>query len=310
MRSGRTLSSQPICYHPARMAKQLHKLGILAKRDDPRAAATLRVVVGHLAPRGVRLLAEDPLAGEFPEIALGRLDEAEAVIVIGGDGTMLHAARMLAPRNVPLVGVNAGRLGFLADIPESALQQSLDALLAGDYTEEPRWLVRGEVLRGEESVWHATALNEVVVQKCDAGRLIEFETRIDGSHVSQQRADGIIVTTPTGSTAYALSAGGPILHPRLDAIAVVPICPHTLSDRPIVVDGKSCVEIKLRETENPAAQVILDGQDHCLLAPGDRVRIQRDGVPARLLHPAGHDYYQVLRQKLHWGRDHESGLER
>lgn len=292
------------------MTAQLRKLGLIVKRDDSRAAATLRALVAHLAPRGIPLVADARLVAEIPQLVGGELAATDAVIVIGGDGTMLHAARMLAPRNVPLVGVNAGRLGFLADIPETALSQSLDALLDGDYVEEPRWLLRGEVRRGDEIAWQATALNEVVVQKCDAGRLIEFETHIDGSYVSRQRADGVIVSTPTGSTAYALSAGGPILHPRLEALAVVPICPHTLSDRPIVIDGKSRVEIHLRETESGAAQVILDGQDHALLSPGDRVYVERDGLPARLLHPAGHDYYRVLRQKLHWGRDHESGLER
>ncbi|HEX6928326.1 MAG TPA: hypothetical protein VF267_03680, partial [Gammaproteobacteria bacterium] len=207
-----------------------------------------------------------------------------------------------------------GRLGFLADIRPEALATSLDAVLDGNYVEEPRALLRAELARGNAGPWSGTALNDVVVQKCDAGRMIEFETHVNGNYVCSHRADGIIISTPTGSTAYALSAGGPILHPVLDALAIVPICPHTLSDRPIVVNGDARIEIRMRpagsDTESAAAQVVLDGQDHADLGAGDRVMIARDGEPARLLHPAGHDYFRVLRQKLHWGRDHESGMER
>lgn len=294
------------------MTSEFSKLGLIAKRHDTGAMLTLAAAVQHLLPRGIDLIADAGTVGQLGNNAVQAGDpaSADAVIVIGGDGTMLHAARMLAPRDVPLVGINAGRLGFLADIPAENLAGSLDALLAGDYVEEPRAILQGEVQRHGNSHWKGTALNDVVVQKCDAGRLIEFETHVDGSYVCRHRADGIIISTPTGSTAYALSAGGPILHPRLDAFAIVPICPHTLSDRPIVVNGDARIDIRMRETESVAAQVVLDGQDHTDLAAGDRVVIRRDGPPARLLHPAGHDYYKLLRQKLHWGRDHDSGLER
>lgn len=294
------------------MTSEFRKLGLIAKRHDTGAMLTLAAAVQHLLPRGLALIADAGTVDQLGNSAVQAGDpaSADAVIVIGGDGTMLHAARMLAPRDVPLVGINAGRLGFLADIPSENLAESLDALLAGDYVEEPRAILQGEVQRNGNSQWKGTALNDVVVQKCDAGRLIEFETHVDGSYVCRHRADGIIISTPTGSTAYALSAGGPILHPRLDAFAIVPICPHTLSDRPIVVNGDARIEIHMRETESVAAQIVLDGQDHTDLAPGDRIVIRRDGLPARLLHPAGHDYYKLLRQKLHWGRDHDSGLER
>lgn len=294
------------------MKNRFRKLGLIVKRDDPRAVTTLAAAVRHLAPHRCQLLATPEIAALCPDrvVEAGDPAEGDAVIVIGGDGTMLHAARLLAPRQVPLVGVNAGRLGFLADIRTEDLARSLDALLSGNYVEEPRALLQGEILRKGVSAWKSTALNDVVVQKRDAGRLIEFETHVDGSYVCRHRADGVIVSTPTGSTAYALSAGGPILHPGLDAIAIVPICPHTLSDRPIVVNGSARIEIHVRDTESTAAQVVLDGQDHEDLQPGDRVIIHHDGPPARLLHPAGHDYYKLLREKLHWGRDHESGMER
>lgn len=294
------------------MKQPFATLGLVVKRHDPRAVETLRAAVEHLTAGGRKLVAD----GETVEllntskVVTGDPASADLVLVIGGDGTLLHTARMLAPHKVPLVGVNAGRLGFLADIRPEDLAPSLDAILDGNYVEEPRALLQAEVYRNDKLTWQGTALNDVVVQKCDAGRLIEFETHVDGSYVCRHRADGVIVSTPTGSTAYALSAGGPILHPRLDALAIVPICPHTLSDRPIVVNGGARIEIRMRRHESTDAQVVLDGQNHADLTAGDCVRIHGNGEPARLLHPANHDYYKLLRQKLHWGRDHESGLER
>lgn len=294
------------------MKQAFETLGLVVKRHDPRAVETLRLAVAHLAKTGRRLVARQETAELVPAggIKVDEPSSSDLVLVIGGDGTLLHTARLLAPHKVPLVGVNAGRLGFLADIRPEELTTSLDAVLAGDYVEEPRILLRAAIDRSGDSTWSGTALNDVVIQKCDAGRMIEFETHVDGSYVCRHRADGIIISTPTGSTAYALSAGGPILHPRLDALAIVPICPHTLSDRPIVVNGGARIEIRMRDSESTNAQVVLDGQDHADIGAGDAVHINSEGEPARLLHPAGHDYYKLLRQKLHWGRDHESGLER
>lgn len=288
------------------------RIGLIAKRGDPRAVDTLRRALAHLAPRGLALVGDaDTVAlANGGSVHEGDPGDSDLVVVIGGDGTMLHAARLLAPRGVPLVGVNAGRLGFLADIRAEALETSLDAVLDGNFVEEPRALLRAQAFRDGQCAWSGTALNDVVVQKCDAGRMIEFETHVDDSYVCRHRADGIIIATPTGSTAYALSAGGPILHPALDALAIVPICPHTLSDRPIVVNAAARIEIRMRPAESGDAQVLLDGQDHVDLHAGDCVLIERNGEAARLLHPAGHDYYKVLRQKLHWGRDHETGMER
>lgn len=292
------------------MKQPFSNIGLVVKRRDPRAVETLRAVVAHLAAARCALLADAETAGLFDtQVRAGDPAAADLVLVIGGDGTLLHTARLLAPHGVPLVGINAGRLGFLADIRAEEIAASLDAVLSGNFIEEPRAMLRAAVTRGGGAGWSGTALNDVVVQKCDAGRLIEFETHVNGSYVCRHRADGVIISTPTGSTAYALSAGGPILHPGLDALAIVPICPHTLSDRPIVVTGDARIEIRMRDSETEA-QVVLDGQDHTQLGAGDRVLIERSGPPARLLHPAGHDYYRLLRQKLHWGRDHESGLER
>lgn len=294
------------------MTKQFENIGLVVKQRDPRAVETLRAAVAHLFPAGRTLLAAAETAASLKEfnVLAGDPAAADLVIVVGGDGTLLHTARLLAPHGVPLVGINAGRLGFLADIRPEDLRTSLDAVLRGDFIEEPRALLGAEVPDADAVRWSGTALNDVVIQKCDAGRMIEFETHVNGSYVCRHRADGIIISTPTGSTAYALSAGGPILHPGLDALAIVPICPHTLSDRPIVVNGNARIEIRMRETESDDARVVLDGQDHVNLRAGDRVQIARQNPPARLLHPAGHDYYRLLRQKLHWGRDHESGRER
>ncbi|HEX6929853.1 MAG TPA: NAD(+) kinase [Gammaproteobacteria bacterium] len=298
------------------MNPEFRSIGLIVKRHDPRAVRTLAAAVAQLAKRPLELIADAETAAllDIASVRTGDPGDTDLVIAVGGDGTLLHAARMLAPRGVPLVGINAGRLGFLADIRQEEMTTCLAAVLAGEFVEESRALLQAEVIRGGTQAWSGTALNDAVVQKCDAGRLIEFETHVNGSYVCRHRADGIIISTPTGSTAYALSAGGPILHPALDALAIVPICPHTLSDRPIVVNGGARIEIRMRpaesNTENSAAQVVLDGQDHADLGAGDSVRVERNGPPARLLHPAGHDYFKLLRQKLHWGRDHESGMER
>lgn len=291
------------------MKPQFKKIGLVVKQHDPGAQETLRTAVARLHAAGRTLVAAAATAGLLPEFNVMTGDPAatDLVIVVGGDGTLLHTARLLAPRGVPLVGINAGRLGFLADIRPEDIAGSLDAVLSGDFVEEPRALLHAGVPNRD---WAGTALNDVVIQKCDAGRMIEFETHVDGSYVCRHRADGIIISTPTGSTAYALSAGGPILHPRLAALAIVPICPHTLSDRPIVVNSDAAIEIRMRDIEKAEARVVLDGQQHANLDAGDRVLIKRQDPPARLLHPAGHDYYRLLRQKLHWGRDHESGRER
>lgn len=298
----------------SKSAAGFRRIALFAKQNDGRALESLRTAVAHLAPRQLELVADHAICKAMPDsgIADEPPESADLAIVIGGDGTMLHTARRLAPHGVPLIGVNAGRLGFLADIRREALTSTLDSILNGEFSEEWRHLLKAEVFPAsrETAGWTDQALNDVVVQKRDVGRMIEFETHINGNYVCNHRADGIVISTPTGSTAYALSAGGPILHPDLDAVAIVPICPHTLSDRPIVVGGDARIEIVMQQADGSGAQVVLDGQESAPLAASDRVVISRADKPLRLLHPAGHDYYHLLRHKLHWGRDHETGRER
>lgn len=290
---------------------EFRRIGVAVKKGDPRAFEVLDAALRQLSGEGRQFVADATVAAAASaEIEVGDITSTDLCLVIGGDGTMLHTARRLAEHGVPLVGINAGRLGFLADIMPAAMRDSLTAVFEGRYVEEPRAVLRVEVHQHGEVQWSGPALNDAVIQKRDVGRMIEFETHINGSYVCSHRADGVVIATPTGSTAYALSAGGPILHPRMQAIAIVPICPHTLSDRPLVISGDSRIDIVMRDAESAHAQVVLDGQEHRKLAPGTRVVIRQHEKPVRLLHPQGHDYYHVLRDKLHWGRDHETDRER
>ncbi len=225
--------------------------------------------------------------------------QADLAVVLGGDGTMLNVARVLADFDVAVVGINQGRLGFLTDISVDTMYDTMTEILAGEFASETRFLLDVTILRGEQSVCQARAFNDVVVSKGAAGRLIETEVFIDGQFVYSQRSDGLVVATPTGSTAYALSAGGPILHPTLEAIALVPICPHTLSNRPIAVNSRSEVEVRVIHADDCNAH--FDGQRRFDLTVGDRVRVRRSDHAMLLLHPKGHSYYDMLRQKLHWG---------
>jgi len=219
-------------------------------------------------------------------------------VVLGGDGTMLLTARRLARFAVPLVGVNQGRLGFLTDIARHAATERLGAMLDGAYTEEQRFLLGAEVLREGKRIFETLAMNDVVVNKGEVGRMIEFDVRINGEFVYTQRSDGIIVSTPTGSTAYALSANGPILHPGVAGIALVPLCPHNLTARPVTLADDCCIEMVVRRPHD--ARVHFDGQEHVDLHGGDCVRVVRSDQHVTLLHPVGHSYFAMLREKLHW----------
>jgi NAD+ kinase len=237
---------------------------------------------------------------DFPVATLDQMGAvADLAIVLGGDGTLLNIARALVDHRVPLIGVNQGRLGFLADVSIDTMFSTLDEMLAGQYVAEERIMLMASVERADDVLIAAYAFNDVVVSKSTLGRLIEFEVYIDNQFVYSQRADGLVVASPTGSTAYALSGGGPILHPTLEAVVLVPICPHTLSARPIAVNSHSEIEINLIHADD--ARVHFDGQQHADLRIGDRVVIQRATNTVRLLHPIGHNYYDTLRQKLHWG---------
>jgi len=228
---------------------------------------------------------------------IGKL--ADLAIVLGGDGTMLNVARVLADYDIAVVGVNQGRLGFLTDVSVDTMEETLVEILAGQFTSENRFLLDATVEREGEAVFHGRAFNDVVVSKGATGRLIETEVFIDGQFVYSQHSDGLVIASPTGSTAYALSAGGPILHPTLEAMVLVPICPHTLSNRPIAVHSHAEVEVLVIHADDCNAH--FDGQRRIELKPGDRVRVRRSDNSLLLLRPPGHSYYDMLRQKLHWG---------
>ena len=283
-------------------------IGLIAKHGDPRVGETLGRLIGMLRARGLAVVLDEQSCSAYPgrglptvaREALGQ--RCDLVVVVAGDGTFLSAARSLVDQDVPLLGVNLGRLGFLADIMPDEMSVRLNEILDGDFIEERRFLLDVAVERGAERVFSESALNEAVTHKSSMARLVEFETYIDGHLVNSQRSDGLIVATPTGSTAYALSGGGPILHPSLDAIVLVPICPHTLSSRPVVVGGGSVVEVVLGDDAETSVQLSCDGQTTVELAAGDRISIRKRHPNLHLIHPAGHEYYATLRAKLHWGK--------
>ena len=294
------------------MGAPFSTIGLMGRESDPEVSKVAGTVVSLLAEARVQVLADTalklPLAAGAKAVSRAELAEkADLIIVVGGDGTLLKAAHAIAARAVPLVGVNLGKLGFLADITPERLKEDIGAILKGEFSREERLLLDSCVQRGGAMQDCTPALNDVVMQKSDGGRLIEFETHVDGHFVCAHRADGIIVATPTGSTAYALSGGGPILHPAMDAIQMVPICPHSLGDRPIVVAGGSRIELVLTHGHGGKAQVSWDGQRTESLSVGDRVQIRRAERRITFIHPRGYDYYRILRTKLHWGRMKPSG---
>lgn len=278
-------------------------IGLFTKKDDPNIEKTLRQLYELLIAKNKQVFIDSGahFLGQQSYTHDELVSRIDLAIVLGGDGTILHASRHLVDSNIPIVGVNLGRLGFLADVSPDEIDAQLSAIFEGQFIEEKRLMLRGDVYRQDQRLGSGLALNDVVVHVRHEIRMIEFTTHINKCFVNQQRADGIVVTTPTGSTAYALSAGGPILHPELDAIGIIPICPHTLSHRPIIVTPDDKIEINLcDDPRNPEGRVSFDGQDNIELQPGDRVTIHPFKQRLRLLHPDNYDYYQILRSKLRW----------
>ena len=283
-------------------------VGLIAKHGDPRVSETLGRLIDMLRSRDLEVVIDERSRGACPDCDLPVVardvlgQRCDLIVVVAGDGTFLSAARSLVDQEVPLLGVNLGRLGFLADVMPDEMSERLNEILDGEFVDETRFLLNVTVERHAVGVFTGVALNEVVTHKSSMARLVEFETYIDGHLVNRQRSDGLIVATPTGSTAYALSGGGPIVHPSLDAIVLVPICPHTLSSRPVVVGGGSVVEVVLGDDAESSVQLSCDGQTTVQLAAGDRISITKRHPELRLIHPVGHEYYATLRTKLHWGK--------
>lgn len=227
-------------------------------------------------------------------------DDIDLAVVIGGDGTFLYAGRSLLCKNIPLVGINTGRLGFLADLPLASLEANLNAILDGHYQREHRHTLAVRVTHQERDSAQFFAINDAVIHKRHMARMIEVDVFTRGQYLSHYRADGLILATPTGSTAYALSAGGPIIEPTLDAMLVVPICPHTLTQRPVVIDGQSDIEVRVSADSSKDVQLTIDGQAEHLLNPTDRITIRR-AEKLTVIHPADYQFQTRLRQKLNWG---------
>jgi NAD+ kinase len=285
---------------------KFNTIGVITKPQAESVSQTLQALFDFLIKNNREIILDDQIPDSINCCGLKKASreiigkKCDLVIVVGGDGTILNAVRSLAHDNVPLVGINVGRLGFLADVSPDGMEDILFEILNGSYREEQRLLLEMQVTRDDKVIFEADAFNDVVVHIRDIARMIEFETRINGQFVNHQRADGIVISTPTGSTAYALSSGGPILHATLDAITLVPISPHTLSSRPLVVNANSEINVLICNTKEGIAQVTCDGQLSTDVHVGDHIKVKRKQDKITLLHPKEHNYFDVLRAKLHW----------
>jgi len=286
------------------MTKFSH-IGVITKPEAQSDSETLNRLFEYLKQHGCKVLVDDCVPASinhfFPSGSRQDISQqCDLAIVVGGDGTILSAVRSLNESHVPLLGINVGRLGFLADIPSDELENSLSDILDGQYRQEQRFLLECKVIRDGNIIFEADAFNDVVVHIRDVASMIEFETHINDTFVNHQRADGMVVSTPTGSTAYALSAGGPILHATLEAITLVPISPHTLSSRPIVVNSDSLIDIKICGTRTGVAQTTCDGHQSIEVQTGDQIKIKQKTDRITILHPQQQSYFETLRAKLHW----------
>lgn len=294
------------------MHSSFKTIGIIGKPSDPSVAVTLSVLYDYLHQHHYEIvIAEDsahfivdPSVKSCPANAMGKL--CDLVIAVGGDGTFLAAARAIVDFDIPLIGVNLGRLGFLVDISPNELPEKLHNILQGRYTEEKRYLLRTKVIRDNRIIHEETAVNEVAIHRWVTPSMIEIITKIDGVFLNSQRSDGLIISTPTGSTAYSLSAGGPILHPSLNALVLVPLNPHTLSNRPIVIADSVEIEISFCQTTQINALVTCDHIEIPEVLISDTILVKKDPNPIRILHPEGHDFFAILRNKLDWSRGYHN----
>lgn len=281
-------------------------IGLIGRLGSAKVVDTLKRLIRFLEDGGYHVIIEDRTATVLldhghPEASRRLLGElCDLVVVVGGDGSLLGAARTLCHSGTLVLGVNRGRLGFLTDISPDELEARVGEVLAGRYELEERFLLDAELYRDGVQVGNGDALNEVVLHPGKAVRMIEFELFLDGQFVYSQRSDGLIVATPTGSTAYALSGGGPIMHPKLDVITLVPMFPHTLSSRPIVIDAASEIRIHIGETNQTYPHISCDGQTRAVAKPDDVLVIRRKPRRVQLVHPLGHNFFEVLRSKLGW----------
>ena len=289
------------------MKKEFNVVAIVARRLTDRILESITKIDSLLNEMGIQTLLEEKVLsalkldrgdGVVTRAELGGV--ADLVIVVGGDGSILGVSRDLAGSGVPVVGVNRGSLGFLAAIAPGDIEEKFEQILSGDYSIEDHFLLEAQVFRDDVLVSSSTALNDVVVNPSSMSRMMEFDLLVNEEFVYNQRSDGIIVASPTGSTAYSLSAGGPIMHPGLDAVVVVPMFPHTLTSRPLVVSGDSTVMVRIIDAAEGAPQLSCDSQINLPLEVGDVVKVGKSEEPLNLLYPAGHSFYESCRSKLDW----------
>ncbi|WP_423823780.1 NAD(+) kinase [Salinisphaera sp. SPP-AMP-43] len=294
------------------MAHAFATIGIFAKKNNAGVTRTVETLIADLIDRGKQVVIDDShIAGHYGVATCGREQlgvSCDLVVVVGGDGTLLDAGRAVAAHGTPLLGINLGRLGFMVDVLPDEMRTTLDEVFAGNHIAESRLMLTTRLKAADSAEAEASvpAINECVIRNQAFARVLDFDTYMNGVFISHHRADGMVVATPTGSTAYALSGGGPVLHPGLNALALVPICPHTLSDRPLIVDADHEIEIHISSTIEGSAMYTSDGQVSRDLAAGDSVIIARAPYNLNLIHPPGYDYFNILRNKLHWGRGQEA----
>lgn len=267
-------------------------IGIVTKPHDQNSKDTASDLSVFISGLGVEVVTE------FNQIA----EQADLVIVVGGDGSLLNTARSFVDNNIPILGINLGRLGFLADVSVADMYEIVSQVLEGDFTKEERSLLSCQIEKDSNVLKECLALNDVVVHRKETLRMIEFEIYVDEKFVTTQRADGLIITTPTGSTAYSLSSGGPIMHPGVNAIGIVSICPHTMSHRPLLIPGDRDIVIRIREAKD-GASVSFDGQNSYDIEPGEDIRVRQHDNFVHLLHPKNYDYFEIVRSKLHWSKE-------
>jgi len=286
------------------MKSQFRHVALIGKYHAPGSRSALEDIAHFLGTQGCDVAIEQDTASntgltQFPTLdAAGIGAHCDLALVVGGDGTMLGIGRLLAQFGVPLVGINQGRLGFITDIAFEDYQDTLKPMLRGEFEEDRRWMMQAKVIRDGRCVFSATAMNDVVVNRGATAGMVELRVEVDGRFVANQRADGLIIASPTGSTAYALSAGGPLLHPSIAGWVLVPIAPHTLSNRPIVLSDAGEIAIEIVAGRDASAN--FDMQSLATLLHGDRITVRRSEHQMRFLHPKGWSYFDTLRKKLHW----------
>ena len=289
------------------MVSHFRNIGLIGRVDSAAAQDSVTALVALLEQRAYTVILEEQtstaLGSHTLQVATRKLigEVCDLVIVVGGDGSLLGAARDLSRHDVPVLGINRGRLGFLTDIAPEDIEHDVGLVLEGHYDTEARFLLETEVVRGGGPVARSSALNDIVLHSGQAPKMLQFELYVEGQFVYSQNSDGLIVSTPTGSTAYSLSGGGPIMHPKLNAIVVVPMFPHTLSSRPLVIDGNSEIKIIIAENDLVAPTVVCDGQVNIGIKSGDAIYIRKHPQKLKLIHPQGHEFYQTCRDKLGWG---------